>query len=138
MGVMITASHNPPEDNGLKLIDTDGGMLSPDLEIGVAGFVRTTEDQLENYLLNYFSDGSYGKVIDCHQRYDHLLLFVEFSRCKRSAIGISWLGLAREFGQVVAGGRKRRRCGGWQLHRLWTCYDSTAAFSSSYPGMLFL
>lgn len=27
VGVMITASHNPIEDNGLKMIDSDGGML---------------------------------------------------------------------------------------------------------------
>jgi len=28
VGVMITASHNPEEDNGIKLVDPDGGMLS--------------------------------------------------------------------------------------------------------------
>lgn len=28
MGVMITASHNPEQDNGIKIVDTDGGMLS--------------------------------------------------------------------------------------------------------------
>jgi phosphoacetylglucosamine mutase len=28
IGVVVTASHNPIEDNGLKLVDADGGMLS--------------------------------------------------------------------------------------------------------------
>lgn len=57
---MITASHNPPQDNGLKLIDTDGGMLSPDLESSVVELVRTPDDQLGMYLLNYFSTSSYS------------------------------------------------------------------------------
>jgi len=29
---MITASHNPPEDNGIKIVDSDGGMLVPTWE----------------------------------------------------------------------------------------------------------
>ncbi|KAM7536444.1 hypothetical protein Aperf_G00000084144 [Anoplocephala perfoliata] len=59
VGVMITASHNPPKDNGLKLIDADGGMLSPDLEPSIIEFVRTSSDQIKMYLLNYFSNSSY-------------------------------------------------------------------------------
>lgn len=31
-GVMITASHNPEKDNGIKIVDTDGGMLSQEWE----------------------------------------------------------------------------------------------------------
>ena len=33
-GIVITASHNPVEDNGVKLIEGDGLMLVPDWEVG--------------------------------------------------------------------------------------------------------
>lgn len=58
---MITASHNPPEDNGLKLIDTDGGMFSPDLEPSVVEFARLRSGEIEEFLHNYLAD-SYGSV----------------------------------------------------------------------------
>jgi phosphoacetylglucosamine mutase len=32
VGVVITASHNPVRDNGVKIVDADGGMLSQDWE----------------------------------------------------------------------------------------------------------
>lgn len=32
IGVMITASHNPEEDNGVKIVDTRGEMLAPEWE----------------------------------------------------------------------------------------------------------
>ncbi|KAH9281478.1 Phosphoacetylglucosamine mutase [Echinococcus granulosus] len=63
VGVMITASHNPPEDNGLKLIDTDGGMLSPDLEPSVVEFVRLRSNEIGSFLCNYFSD-SYDENVE--------------------------------------------------------------------------
>ena len=46
MGIMISASHNKPEDNGIKLFDTDGCKLTPREEaliedIIFSGFVQT-------------------------------------------------------------------------------------------------
>ena len=32
VGLMVTASHNPVQDNGIKLVDTDGGMLAQSWE----------------------------------------------------------------------------------------------------------
>ena len=29
VGLMVTASHNPEPDNGIKMVDSDGGMLHP-------------------------------------------------------------------------------------------------------------
>jgi phosphoglucosamine mutase len=40
-GIMISASHNPPEDNGIKIFDADGGKLSKalqgEIEAGLRG-----------------------------------------------------------------------------------------------------
>jgi len=36
IGLMTTASHNPPSDNGVKIVDPDGGMLAPQWEIHAA------------------------------------------------------------------------------------------------------
>ena len=33
IGVVVTASHNPIEDNGVKMIDADGGMLARSWEL---------------------------------------------------------------------------------------------------------
>lgn len=56
---MITASHNPAQDNGLKLIDTDGGMFSPDLEASIIEFVQLKDDQIEHFILNHLKS-TYG------------------------------------------------------------------------------
>lgn len=47
IGLMITASHNPVEDNGVKLIESNGEMLSLDWEPIVEKFCNTnTTDEL--------------------------------------------------------------------------------------------
>ena len=45
-GVMITASHNPPEYNGYKLYDSNGCQLVPHLADAVAKYVSEVEDEL--------------------------------------------------------------------------------------------
>ncbi|CAN8068790.1 unnamed protein product [Agarophyton chilense] len=42
VGVMVTASHNPPDDNGLKLVEPDGSMLNPDWEQLATEFVNAS------------------------------------------------------------------------------------------------
>ena len=53
IGLMITASHNPEEDNGVKLIDPSGEMLNPDWEPFAQSFANADAADLK-YLLQPF------------------------------------------------------------------------------------
>lgn len=55
VGIMITASHNPREDNGVKIVDPSGEMLEADWEYWATGMANA-EDVLDyaNKLIDYF------------------------------------------------------------------------------------
>ncbi|HIK17130.1 MAG TPA: phosphoglucosamine mutase [Leptolyngbyaceae cyanobacterium M33_DOE_097] len=58
-GVMISASHNPPEDNGIKFFGADGGKLSLKLQEQIEAALRGNLSQLTTY------NGAYGRY--CHR-----------------------------------------------------------------------
>jgi len=50
IGVMITASHNPVPDNGVKLVDPAGEMLAPAWEVHATNLVNVADEQLDKAL----------------------------------------------------------------------------------------
>jgi phosphoglucomutase len=59
-GVMITASHNPPEYNGFKAYGPDGGQLSPD----EAAEVKANIEKIENIFEDYASARTLERLMD--------------------------------------------------------------------------
>eukprot|EP00310_Coccolithus_braarudii_P001141 CAMPEP_0183379038 /NCGR_PEP_ID=MMETSP0164_2-20130417/125223_1 /TAXON_ID=221442 /ORGANISM="Coccolithus pelagicus ssp braarudi, Strain PLY182g" /LENGTH=553 /DNA_ID=CAMNT_0025556615 /DNA_START=33 /DNA_END=1694 /DNA_ORIENTATION=- len=50
VGLMVTASHNPERDNGVKLIDTDGGMLAVSWEKHASELANAPVEQLNQVI----------------------------------------------------------------------------------------
>ena len=50
--IMVTASHNGPSDNGLKLTDCDGGMLTASWEGYATDLANAEEDQVYDILMD--------------------------------------------------------------------------------------
>ncbi|KAI5697030.1 hypothetical protein M8J75_003983 [Diaphorina citri] len=52
VGLMITASHNPEHDNGIKLIDPSGEMLEQSWEVIATKLVQSSNDDVKKYVEN--------------------------------------------------------------------------------------
>ncbi|BAZ52514.1 phosphoglucosamine mutase [Nostoc sp. NIES-4103] len=72
-GVMISASHNPPEDNGIKIFGADGAKLSPalqaEIEAGLRGKISIADS-----------------VSNCGKHYSRLELIQEYSQALKQPL----------------------------------------------------
>ena len=70
LGIMITASHNKFEDNGLKIFDKDGNKLSDENELKIEELMNSS---LEKSLINSESIGRAKRLEDANARYVEFL-----------------------------------------------------------------
>ena len=62
MGIMITASHNPAKDNGVKIVEPTGHMLVPQWESISEKIVNS--DQIQSDLLDQLTKGFASELKD--------------------------------------------------------------------------
>ena len=70
LGIMITASHNQYQDNGIKIFDKDGNKLSDETEIQIENLMDT---DLQKLLVNPADIGRAKRLEDANGRYIEFL-----------------------------------------------------------------
>ncbi|MBN9542986.1 MAG: phosphoglucosamine mutase [Alphaproteobacteria bacterium] len=71
VGIMISASHNPYQDNGIKIFGPDGYKISDDLQKEVSRIIEN--DNWEIYLAGSSDLGKAKRIDDAHGRYIEFL-----------------------------------------------------------------
>ncbi len=58
---MITASHNPWQDNGIKVIDSDGGQLESTEESTIVDLVHSQPGGFQEWFAKHYGDSEMRK-----------------------------------------------------------------------------
>jgi len=93
-GIMLTASHNPFEDNGLKIFGPDGFKLSDALEEAIEAYILDAESSTD--LVPPASIGKAYRIDDARGRY------IEFAKHTAYDIGLHGLKIVVDCGHGAA------------------------------------
>jgi alpha-D-glucose phosphate-specific phosphoglucomutase len=110
--VNITASHNPPADNGFKVRDENGGAIDPEGLNKIEALIPKTIDSVKRIPLNEGETG--GKIVrfDPHTPYvEHIKKLIDLQPIKDAGLTVMvdtmWGNGAGYFPRLLSGGRTK-------------------------------
>src|SRR5207244_2258084 len=123
LGVMISASHNPYEDNGIKLFDPDGYKLSDEAEGQIETLMAAPADQL---LVPADRIGRAKRIESAQERY------IEYAkRTLPRNIRLNDLRVVVDCANGAGYQVALRRCGSWAPGSARTAASPTATTTTS-------
>jgi phosphoacetylglucosamine mutase len=133
-GLMVTASHNPPEDNGVKLVDSEGKMVRDDEERFLVRVVNKNSDLSD--VLSEFQELSGLNRSDLQFNANHLQMVI--ARDTR--------GSGRQIASLLSDGMRQilrdihiidiGHCTTPELHIITTKYVNPRSEYFAYPSII--
>ena len=91
-GVMISASHNPPEDNGIKFFGADGSKLPASVQQSIEDLIASHQNNHQNHHQNHIG-GNALPLQGYGQNYHRHNLLENYQASLQNSIGTSLAGL---------------------------------------------
>jgi phosphoglucosamine mutase len=91
-GVMISASHNPPEDNGIKFFGADGSKLPASVQQSIEDLIASHQNNHQNHHQNHIG-GNALPLQGYGQNYHRHNLLENYQASLQNSIGTSLEGL---------------------------------------------
>jgi len=110
--VNITASHNPPTDNGFKVRDEHGSAIDPDGLKRIEALIPESAEEVKRIPLNEATRDGQVIVFDASQAYfAHIQKFVDLQKIKDAGLTVvvdaMWGNGAGWFTRLLEGGKTR-------------------------------
>lgn len=108
--VNITASHNPPTDNGFKVRNEHGGAIPPDGLKTIESLIPPSEDQVKRVVFSEAVESGKVVIFDAAPAYiEHLKDLIDLQPIKDAGLNIvadvMWGNGADWFSRLLAGGK---------------------------------
>ena len=121
-GIVISASHNPPEFNGLKVFTREGYKLPDELELSIEEFLATPVNERD--VASRPTGANVGVI---HQVEDALDRYVEFALSTLGGVSLAGLNVALDCGHGASAESTPRAfaAAGATVHAINTDFDGT-------------